>query len=114
MRKTTNKYKLPVKNVRAKLAFSSFVILYYQNKSIFLQIYPYLRLFTYKVEQKCQKIYPNTAQITACDAFDIYKEVKIYFFCAYNFQDFGQTQENFAWLHDRETLTFRNSEASLI
>ena len=31
------------------------------------------------------------------------------FFCAYNSQDFAQTQENFARLHDRETVTFKNS-----
>ena len=29
--------------------------------------------------------------------------------CAYNSQDFAQTQENFARSHDRETVTFRNS-----
>ena len=28
---------------------------------------------------------------------------------AYNFQDFAQTQENFARSHNRETVTFRNS-----
>ena len=30
--------------------------------------------------------------------------------CAYNSQDFAQTQENVARSHDRETVTFRNSE----
>ena len=29
--------------------------------------------------------------------------------CKYNSQDFAQTQGNFAWSHDRETVTFRNS-----
>ena len=33
------------------------------------------------------------------------KEVKIYL----KSQDFAQNQENFARLHDRETVTFRNS-----
>ena len=36
-----------------------------------------------------------------------------FFVCAYNSQDFSQTQENFARSHDRETATFRNS-ASLL
>ena len=31
----------------------------------------------------------------------------------YNYQDFAQTQGNFARSHDRETVTFRNSEVSL-
>ena len=31
---------------------------------------------------------------------------------AYNSQDFAQTQDNFARLHDRETVTFRNSVIS--
>ena len=31
--------------------------------------------------------------------------------CAYNSQDFAQTQENFARSQDRETMTFRNSGA---
>ena len=31
----------------------------------------------------------------------------------YNSQDFAQTQENFAQSHDRETVTFRNSEMHL-
>ena len=29
--------------------------------------------------------------------------------CTYNYQDFAQTQKNFARSHDRETVTFRNS-----
>ena len=29
--------------------------------------------------------------------------------CAYTFQYFAQTPENFARSHDRETVTFRNS-----
>ena len=29
--------------------------------------------------------------------------------CTYNSQDFAQTQENVARLHDPETVTFRNS-----
>ena len=39
------------------------------------------------------------------------KEVKIHKFlvCAYNSQDFAQTQENFARSQDRATVTFRNS-----
>ena len=39
------------------------------------------------------------------------KEVNVHTFlvCAYKSQDFAQSQENFAWLHDRETVTFRNS-----
>ena len=38
-------------------------------------------------------------------------EVKMHKFlvCAYNSQDFKQTQENYAQLHNRETVTFRNS-----
>ena len=30
--------------------------------------------------------------------------------CAYKSQDFAQSEKNFAQLHDRETVTFRNSE----
>ena len=30
--------------------------------------------------------------------------------CACKSQDFGQSQKNFAQSHDRETVTFRNSE----
>ena len=37
-----------------------------------------------------------------------------FFVCAYNSQDFAQTQENCARLHDCETVTFRNSEISLM
>ena len=39
------------------------------------------------------------------------KEVKMHKFsvCAYKSQDFAQSRENFARLHDRETVTFRNS-----
>ena len=39
------------------------------------------------------------------------KEVKRHTFlvCTYNFQDFAQTQENFARSHDLETVTFINS-----
>ena len=32
--------------------------------------------------------------------------------CLYNSQDFAQTQEYFAWSHDRETMTFRNSDST--
>ena len=40
------------------------------------------------------------------------KVVKMHKFlgCAYNFQDLAQTQENFARSHDRDTVTFRNSD----
>ena len=39
------------------------------------------------------------------------KEVKRHKFlvCACKSQNFGQSQTNFAWSHDRETVTFRNS-----
>ena len=39
------------------------------------------------------------------------KEVKMHNFLlsAYNSQDFAQSQENFARLQDRETVTFKNS-----
>ena len=42
------------------------------------------------------------------------KDVKMHKFlvCSYNSQDFAKTQENFAWSHDRETVTFRNSASS--
>ena len=30
--------------------------------------------------------------------------------CVYNSQDFAPTQENFARSHNRDTVTFRNSE----
>ena len=42
-------------------------------------------------------------------------QVKVHTFlgCTYNFQDFAQTQENFAQLHDRETVTFKNSAVHL-
>ena len=29
--------------------------------------------------------------------------------CGYKSQDFAQSQENFAWSHDHQTVTFRNS-----
>ena len=29
--------------------------------------------------------------------------------CSYKFQDFAKSQKIFAWLHGRETVTFRNS-----
>ena len=32
----------------------------------------------------------------------------------YNSQDFAQTQENFAWSHDCETINFRNSVQGLM
>ena len=35
--------------------------------------------------------------------------MNIFLACAYNYQDFAQTQENFARSHDRVTVTFRNS-----
>ena len=39
------------------------------------------------------------------------KVVKMHTFlvCAYNSKDLAQTKENFARLHDHETVTFRNS-----
>ena len=39
------------------------------------------------------------------------QKVKMHNFlvCAYNSQDFAQTEENFVQLHDHETVTFRNS-----
>ena len=44
------------------------------------------------------------------------KEVDMHKFlvCACKFQDFVQNQKTFARLQDRETVTFRNSENSLI
>ena len=40
------------------------------------------------------------------------KEVKMHKFlvCLYKYQDFAQSQKNFARSHDRETVTFRNSD----
>ena len=32
-----------------------------------------------------------------------------FLFCAYKSQDFAQSQKIFMWLHDLETVTFRNS-----
>ena len=45
----------------------------------------------------------------------IVKEVKKHKFlvCAYKSQDFAQSQKNCARLHDRETVTFRNSVVEL-
>ena len=39
------------------------------------------------------------------------KEVKMHEFlvCACKYQDFAQSQKKFAWLHDLETVTLRNS-----
>ena len=39
------------------------------------------------------------------------KEVKMHKFlvCAYKYQDFAQSRNNFARSHDRETVTIRNS-----
>ena len=37
----------------------------------------------------------------------------IYLVCAYQSQNFAQSQENFARSHDRETVTFRNSAYSM-
>ena len=34
--------------------------------------------------------------------------------CKYNFQDFAQTQENFARSHKHVTVTFRNSAWDLV
>ena len=43
------------------------------------------------------------------------KKVKIhnFFVCAYNSQDFAQTQDNYVRSHDREPVTFRNFEPKL-
>ena len=44
------------------------------------------------------------------------KEVKMHKFlvCAYKSQDIAQSEENFARSHDRETVTFRNSELDML
>ena len=49
MHETSNKYELPVRYSKAKLAFAT---IYYSNEITFLQMYPNLLQFTYKVEQK--------------------------------------------------------------
>ena len=37
-----------------------------------------------------------------------------FLFCSCTFQDFGQSQKNFAGPHDPETMTFRSSEVTMI
>ena len=43
------------------------------------------------------------------------KDVEMHNFsvCAYKSQDFAQSEKNFAPSHDRETVTFRNSDFQL-